>query len=251
MITQKHFNHLFVETISGQNKQESDLTSLLKDSQKLSPSRAIAIYQEDYQARLTEALKNTYTLIHFFIGDDYFYQLALEFIQGHVSVYSNLDEYGRELNEFLKSHPLLKTYPFLSELACFEWDFKNIFHAAHESGLDSHALYKVLESETALVELINPVQLASYQFQIQELCALKNKKRKKILPFNGPEQLIIFKTNQIVRTRIITKNQFAILCKLKSPCSLNKVIQDAPEDTTPEEIQELFEFLAKEQLLKD
>ncbi|MBP9682798.1 MAG: putative DNA-binding domain-containing protein [Bacteriovorax sp.] len=251
MIMQKLFNHLFVETISGLKNQESDLASLLKDSQKLSPSRAIAIYQEDYQARLTEALKNTYTMIHFFIGDEHFYQLALEFIQGHVSVYSNLDEYGRELNDFLKSHPLLNSFPFLSEMACFEWDFKNIFHAPHESGLDSHALYKVLECETALVKLIGPVQLASYHFQIQELCALKNKKRRELLSFNSPEQLIIFKTNQVVRTRIITKNQFTILCKLKSPCSLNQVIQDAPEDTTPEEIQELFEFLTKEHLLKD
>src|SRR4051812_23405500 len=97
---QKEFNFKFVEAISTGNILQDDLLSQIKNGPVLNATRALEVYREDYESRLTDALKNTYRGIHSLIGDEDFLLLVKDYIRLHSSNSSDLDDYGSYLSYF-------------------------------------------------------------------------------------------------------------------------------------------------------
>ena len=170
---QKEFNKIFVETITSKSKLPTELLSQIKDGPKLSAIEAIAIYREDYNARLTEALRNTYRAIHFILGDEDFNRLSKAYIAQYPSLSSDLDDYGDNLSLFTFHHDLIQDYIFLAELAHFEWNYRELFHLEPTMGLTAQELIKLLHNENERVQLSNKGRILQYQYKISELYALK------------------------------------------------------------------------------
>jgi hypothetical protein len=158
---QKDFNLKFTNLVRTPNIVEQvELLAQIKEGTKLSALRALEVYQEDYHARLTEALKNTYRAISSLIGDEDFYYITSDYIKRHPSNSCDLDDYGNHFSQFLATHPLSEDYIFLSELAHFEWNFREVFHLEQALGVDSLTLMGMLKemlkkSEGPKLQLVN------------------------------------------------------------------------------------------------
>lgn len=248
---QKNFNQHFVRAISSKESISNDLLSQIKDGPKLTAKRALEVYQEDYEARLTEALKNTYRAISVIIGDEDFLILSKEYIKCHPSVSSDLDDYGHLLSHFLKTHPLTIDYIFLSELAHFEWNVREVFHCEQAIGLSAIELMAALQSDGELVQLDQSARLLDYKYLITSLYTLKDSEieDKEPFDFEMPQFILLYKRNSITRTHILSKNQAEILTKLRSPSTLQNIFNNTSATVTPEEIQTLFQFLGTERLI--
>lgn len=250
---QKKFNTLFVEVISKKTSVVSELLSQIKNGPRLDAKRALEVYQEDYQARLTEALKNTYRAIFAIIGDEDFNHLAGEYISLYPSVSSDLDDYGHLLDIFLKTHPLNLDYTFLSELAHFEWNFREVFHLEESRGLSPESLMHALQSENDLFELSQSARLLEYNFQITKLYALKesDSEEGRIDDYNFPQNILLYKCASVVKSKTLSKNQAAIVKRMVIPSPIQQCFQNVPATVTAEEIQGLFQILGTDRLISE
>jgi hypothetical protein len=251
---QKEFNKIFVELVrSPDQTSQNELLACIKDGPKLSGIRALEVYQEDYQARLTEALKNTYSAIYSIIGEEDFQRLSLDYIKSYPSKSCDLDDYGNNFSFFITTHSLCDDYLFLSELAHFEWNFREIFHLEQVVGADSAALAVALSEVERLVQLVKSVRVFDYHYSITSLYQLKENENQdendQHFDFMIPQFLLMFKENGIVKTHVLTKGQWEVVSMLQTKNSLLSILNALPESTTPEDIQSLFQILGSTRLL--
>ncbi|MDO9182324.1 MAG: putative DNA-binding domain-containing protein [Bacteriovorax sp.] len=250
---QKTFNQKIVNLIRTPNSVDQvEIVSQFRLGSKLSPHNALGVYQEDYQARLTEALKNTYRAIHFIIGDDDFFHLASDYIKIYSSNFSNLDNYGNHLSFFLTTHPLSDEYIILPELANFEWLYREVFHLKQDEGLDGEALKNLLTIDQAFVKMVNSTRVLNYNYMISDLFNLKDKTHsdeEAQLDFDKPQHLLMSKNGTQVKTYILTINQWIIIQKFVTGCNIQDIFNTTLTAITPDEIQSLFQILGGERLL--
>lgn len=249
---QKDFNLQFIEAISsGTSNFSNELLSQIKDGDKLSAVSALGVYSEDYQARLTESLRNNYRAILALIGDEDFNILSKDYIRSFNSTSPNLDDYGNQLSDFVKNHPLINDYIFLSELAHFEWNFREIFHIEQSQGLTAHELMSfLLQSDNAFMELVPSAKILQYNFLITSLYALKDS-NSEVEPFDFeiPQFILMYKNGIVVKTQIISQIQANIIKNITDLISLKACFQNTSDDTDPQEIQNLFQILGAERLI--
>lgn len=252
-MNQKDFNLIFIKAVSDSSTSLQDLLTQIKDGPKLSASSALKVYQEDYQARLTEALKNSYKALYSILGDEDFFNLSADYMALHPSVSPDLDDYGGELSAFLNHYPKLADYPFLSELAHFEWCWRHIFHQEEITGLSPHELMNTLNDRSKEVQLVTTAKLLEYQFDISGLFTLKDlddsDSEQEQFDYLKKQNIVIYKKGLKVLTHVLSQNQMEIVKNFLSPSNMEKCFQNAPATITPEEIQALFQFLGSERLI--
>jgi len=101
------------------------------------------VYADGYLGRMHEALKEAYEAVRHFIGDRAFVRLAEDYARTYPSHDYNLSLAGRHLPALLKSWPLTKQFPFLSDLAQLEWQVSLSFHAFDPAPLKPQELAAV------------------------------------------------------------------------------------------------------------
>lgn len=243
---QSEFNKQFIEAISSGLGFE-EILPLMKNFSQLSAHRALEVYREDYLVRLSEALKNTYKTVSAVLGDEDFFQLATEYLARYPSSFSDLDDFGHRLEEFLTTHPLSQDYPFLPQLARFEWMFRLVFHAKEVQGLSALELERSFQEDSWLLTLVPSAFVLSFDYAVEKI--FSSIEEDKEFSFDFPQYILIFKKKAFVKMHFLTKNQYDVVKNFHSPLSLSSCIKKAPATMTPEEMQSLFTILASEQIL--
>ena len=248
---QKEFNLIFVDTIKNQKTPSSELLSHIIDSPVLSAKKAIEVYQEDYVARLSEALKNTYRGIYSLLGEEDFKILAQDFIALTPSRSRDLDDYGVGFSTFCLGHPLATQYDFLSSLASFEWDFRLLFHQTPSSGLSAEKLASAIEKGGEFF-LTDSCKLLSYNFLISDLYALKDQPEEESKPFDYKknEWIVLYKKEHFILIKSISQSQWEFLKLLENPLSMLDWFSMATDKISAPEVQQLFEFLGTAKLIE-
>lgn len=80
----------------------NELMDLVLEKPPISISDRISIYQDAYQIRLLESLRDDFTRVESAIGEDEFEKLALNFIRNKPSIVRNLAEYSENFPAFVK-----------------------------------------------------------------------------------------------------------------------------------------------------
>lgn len=91
-------------------------------------SERLAIYYNAYRSRMREALGEAFEKTWSYVGDDMFAELAAGYTGAHPSTHRNLRWYGDRFAQYA-AHAL-PDYPFVAELAGFEWALGTAFDAA-------------------------------------------------------------------------------------------------------------------------
>jgi hypothetical protein len=89
----------------------------------------LSIYRDAYRMRLTEVIRNDYEVLHAYLGDELFNDLAADYIAAHPSTFRNVRWFGGEMAHFLGAAPRYAEHPELAELARFEWALGRAFDA--------------------------------------------------------------------------------------------------------------------------
>jgi hypothetical protein len=93
------------------------------------PAR-LDVYHHAYRARLVEALRSNYPVLHRVLGDDGFRELALGYLADHPSRTPSIRWFGDRLPEWAASHAEALPHPALADLAAMEWAMGLSFDAA-------------------------------------------------------------------------------------------------------------------------
>lgn len=253
---QSDFNKLFVEIIRSPDAcKQYEIAAEIKTNPRLEALKAISVYQEDYQARLTEALQNTYKTVYYVLGDDDFFSLANDYIKIHSSQSTNLDDYGEHLGFFITTHPLGDTYSFLSDLAHLEWSIRNIFHTNEVIGLDSNNLLQAIAANDVFIQLVSSAELFFSPFDLIAIYELQqnselNEEEREHFSFNKPSYILLAKEGTSIKFHKLSKNQWEFLSLLKKPSVFSDIINNHSLEINPDEMENLFKLLSLKQLLQ-
>jgi len=98
----------------------------------LSARNRLDIYYNAYRLRLIDVLQDTFEHTAIYLGDDWFNQLAANYVQLHPSTYKNIGLYGKGFPGFLAEQ--LPEDKEVSELALMDWKLRRAFDGA-DSGV--------------------------------------------------------------------------------------------------------------------
>lgn len=202
---------------------------------RLSPKAALAVYRDGYFARLTEALGETYEGTWSVLGDEGFFAACRDYIVKNKSSFYNLSDYGRDFGRSLKS----REFPFLGELADFEWSFKNLFHEKQHG----HADLTKAAPESALA-FGKAVVLRRHKFSVYSVW--KKRKSRAALPrsaWDKPEQLLLYKRNGDIFVKTVPTEEFRVLERLSNNSSLAAALFAIKLD--PRRASELFSMISE------
>lgn len=120
------------------------ITKAIVHTKQINASERLGIYQNAYIARLIEALANNYPILHTFIGEELFNQLAKYYLERYPSTQPSIRWFGEHLANFLNAEnnflsPPLNA-PYLRELAEFEWKLSLAFDSLEEGNLSMQTM---------------------------------------------------------------------------------------------------------------
>ena len=146
-------------------KREDGVLKRFSVPKHTTAEKRFAVYQDAYQIRLVEVLSEDYENTWKYLGDEQFYQLAIEYIKTHPSDQTNMRWFGRHFPEFLTQSPLSSDHPILTEIASIEKALDDAFDAA--------------DGDTATMEdlaAIPPEVISDLTFKLHPTCRLLRQK---------------------------------------------------------------------------
>ena len=190
----------------------------------------LLVYAEGYPARIREALADIYEAVHHVLGEEKFTELAEAYARNFPSRYYNLTDAGCHLPEFLKSWPWTQTFPFLCELARFEWQVSQAFHAFEEPPLDPTRLADLtLEDwgETRL-RFQASVSLMVFEWPVVDLWKARKLSLEEVKPdlFTKKTQRVLLARNGLlIRAELLNEQQYPFLQNLLAGKTLGEACE--------------------------
>lgn len=155
----------------------------------IKPYVGLGIYREAYFARLTKALQKIYRQCEALLGSELFLKIAAHYIFLHPSHFFNIQDYGKYLPDYILAHGYDKYYPFLFDLARFEWHKYWVFNGPEDIKPDPEYVIQTwakLDEHSVLTLPLN-TQLIRLQYSPESL----DKKQTYLAIFKIEDRLII------------------------------------------------------------
>lgn len=95
----------------------------------------LQVYRHAYRARLAEALRSNFPVLHRVLGDTAFAELAQAYLRARPSVRPSIRWFGDGLVEHMRSVPGALAHPSLADLARMEWSLGLSFDSADDAVL--------------------------------------------------------------------------------------------------------------------
>ncbi|MBI4411346.1 MAG: putative DNA-binding domain-containing protein [Deltaproteobacteria bacterium] len=195
----------------------SDADLPIRPSTSLSPVERLDIYANMYFYRILDSLREDFPAVSKITGDAGFHSLITDYLIPHPSTSYTLRNAGKNLPEFLKTHPLGGKYPFLPDLACLEWLLIESFDAPDNPVLSATGLKAIPPDQwpRLIFKFVDSCHLMESGWPVGEIHR-KVKERGKIGPVKpSPNKLRIWRREFKVYTRLVDDEEYALLKQIE------------------------------------
>ncbi|TGK90081.1 DUF2063 domain-containing protein [Leptospira bourretii] len=218
----------------------------------LSLAEATSVYKNAYLYRMKEVMADNFEAVNFVLGENLF-DLAIEkFIQINNHKSYDLSKYGENFPSFLSE--MFPEFPFLKNLAEFEIQFTDCFHAKENRSFDFTILKNQTDLENSVFEFGESVKLIQNQFSIYSIW--KNRKSKlppDVSKIETQEFLLLYKQNSNIYVLTLEPFEFYFINLLQKGEtvieSLNKIGSNF--QLNPETISNLFGKISTSGIIKN
>ncbi len=126
------------------------------------------VYNGGYFARLKEVLESDFIGLVHALGEHPWFHLALDYVQRHPSRHPNLNQFNRQLPEFIASRKQLLHRSFLRDLAMLEVAMTKAFDAPEFEPMDMNSLQGLTPEEwEQVVFTLNPsLQILKFSYPV-------------------------------------------------------------------------------------
>lgn len=214
-----------------QNFQLDFLENILSDEgcmPNLQPANNISIYRNNIMTTLMSTLQNIYPLIVALLGDDYFHMIAKEYVKRYPSLQPNLHEYGEYLSRFLSEYEPLHNYPYLKEVAEFEWICHTLYFAEDSNDFDIDFLKTLSEKDYDHLHLkLNPASsLAIYTYPLLKIIDLCNGTIDTLDIREGGIHLLIIRRAFKIDLHLLTPAEYCFLKSLQDELTFAEALNE-------------------------
>ena len=112
-------------------------------SNGLTVQQRLAIYRNNTQLGLTEALRNGYPVVNKLVGTEFFNHLARSYIRRYPPKAGCLLSFGNQFADFIAAFEPAAGLPYLPDMARLEWCWHEAFHEADANPLAMSTLAKI------------------------------------------------------------------------------------------------------------
>lgn len=235
------------------NTQCSVFLHSIEPAGTLKSGEAVDVYRNAYRVRLVDALGEIFSTTHWCLGDELFIKTATNYIHTQPSHVYNLSNYGEGFPRFLNSQDIAKEFPFLKDLADFEWQFNELFH---ERELTAATIEDFSKWHDFKIEFAPHLRIMSYSYGILNIWnAFKNSLEGNSYEapnWQSPQSFMLYKFDHDLRIREISLASFYLLHFLKLGLSANfaiEKVQSLKLQLEAQEIYNLFTFLHSQKLV--
>ncbi len=196
----------------------------------LSVGAALDVYRNGYVVRLCEQLGETYEALWWCLGDEDFFSLCRRFIGQHRSHSHNLSDYGGEFAALVGGSEYAESWPFLADLARFEWSFKELFHQREHAHAGAAWLASHPRLSDAPLRFGEACLLFRSDFSIHEIWKARHSACASELPdWRGAQWLLAYKLGAAIYIEELDEASFAILSLLRGGSSIDEALSSASE----------------------
>ncbi len=182
--------------------------NLLNPQGGVPASERMSVYANGYPARVHEALGEVFEAVRRAVGVELFGELTHAYARKHAPNDSdyNLNNVGCEFAVFLSKNPVLKKFPFLTDLARLEWQVWQAFHAFDEKPARQQDIAKVAARDWEKARFIfqPSVSLVIADWDIFNLWKEKNNEKSGVLPTTRKKQyLLVGRSEEKIRVETL------------------------------------------------
>ena len=188
----------------------------LRDPRRVGVAARLAIYRNNLHEGFSGALALEFPVIQCLVGDDYFRQLAREFLGAHPSRAGDLHAIGGPFPAYLRGRFAETEYAYLPDVADLEWAFQQAAIAADAPALDMEALARVApESYGSLRFAVHPacflVQSVYPVLKIWQVNQSEAGDTDIVDLSAGPDHLVTRRVGDATELRRITPAEYVLL----------------------------------------
>ncbi|WP_095077393.1 DUF2063 domain-containing protein [Pseudomonas sp. Irchel s3h17] len=125
----------------------------LFSSNGAAPDSRFAVYRNNVQSSLINALADSYPVVLQLVGDEFFRAMARAYVQGAPPRHAVINDYGHDFADFIQGFAPAAGVPYLADVARLERLRINAYHAADAAGIDPMQLAAVLNEPDTLAQL--------------------------------------------------------------------------------------------------
>lgn len=186
---------------------------------------ALNVYSIGYDARLTEALGETYETVWRVLGDETFFEACREFIKSNDSKSYNLSDYGKEFTSFLDAS--FSEIPFLHELAEFERIVAFLFHLPPVFAVDLTEKILGKRPEDLRFVFSESCIFLRNEFSVSELWKNRNREFQDLSKVKEKEYLLLGKKGEELKIESLKESEWILGRKLKEGKTLLEALNES------------------------
>ena len=213
----------------------------------------IWIYQNNVNSAVVEYLEEVYPACRGVVGDDFFKQMAREFIRKMPPATGNIHNYGHQMSEVLELFEGLENLPYLADLIDYEWALHKAYFSANSNVLDVAGIAQD-ELLTMPVRLNDSVTLIRSEYPLYEI------HRQSLPDFEGKvsirleqsqDDILVHKSAYEVTSQTLSPESFDFVQKINECENLLQAIEALQGSMSPESLSNALTLAFDLQLLCD
>lgn len=201
---------------------------LVAESARLSPSKQLEIYREQYLLRHLDVLREDFGSIESLLGGVAFETLGKAYLQAFPPCSFTLRDLGRDLERFVSAEKPWSDDALVADLARVEWAFVEAFDAADSPSLALEDIANVAEDAwpSMRVVLKSSVQRVALAHPAHEYrLAVRRSGEPAVRPAPSPAWVLVFRGPEHLQCLDVERDAFALLGELANGVPLGEACE--------------------------
>lgn len=205
------------------------IVAQIKETQSITPVQRLQVYRNSFIMSVTEALAMTYQHTLALVGQEFFNVVSRAFILSQPPLENNIMTYGDGFSHYLSHLPQLKSMPYISEMARFEWLLEQTSNLPlNKQVLDASELAELSVEQLNKVVFQLPTQISIFTSEqnITLLHQMLVEDQIVEVDLNAPCYLVL-KKQQDFRVELISleKEQILLLQQIQSKKNFEQLVE--------------------------
>lgn len=229
---QENFKHIILEPDSL-DAENGAFRDMCKQDHGICLENRMKVYRNNVIRSLTEALMSALPMTKKLVGEEFLGQAARAFVLQNLPREGNLNLYGMNFPDFIKTYEPAQNLPYLHDFTRLECLWESAYYAKDDLPLDPATLIDLSEDDLPhlrfdfrdsflLMESEHPLD------QIVDFCRFEDQEDMQKLEKRGCK-LIIYRPDVKVELRRVDEIEYAFLKSLQNKHTIHEVASDLSE----------------------
>ena len=221
---------------------ESDVISYIQETMENTAAQQLSIYRSSLYGGLKKALAETYPVTKSLVGEEFFNMMLGLYIKFYPCQVQDLNDYGKELADFILTLQQTRSVPYLSDVSRLEWFYNTAINSEiQKNNLEELSNLSVEEQLHVRLNLPNGSTLLQSNYPVDKIWSMHWEHADDELVVDGRDLfLIILNKNTGIEINTLTEEQFYFLDQIENAIPFTEICAAVIRNYPDVDIDSLF-----------